>query len=195
MSALGVERANKARIRRAAVHEAGHIVCAMDLGLPFVEAQVDRRGSGNTRFYEELLPATWATPPYPSFCNIKPDRPAVAEDQVRLMLERERVKSFIVCALAGGLAVVLCIGRAYWVESLNDSARAHNAARHLTGTDTRAKQLLGRLRTRARETLRGNQLEVEAVADALIARATLSSDDVERILEQATRERGGFVPG
>jgi len=124
--------------------------------------------------------------------DFHPDVSLSAEEEVWL-------RKYLEMTLAGDAAVTRLRGRHNWRGAAADYHEALHDAVYLTSTDEdeEALALLKWLQVRVKFTMQTERVwaQVEALAAALLARDTLTEDEVEAVLLQARREHFTRVTG
>jgi Peptidase family M41 len=166
---------SKARARQAlAYHEAGHAVMALrnELHSAYVTIvpNAEQESLGHC--------AALAHPD-----DFRPDVELSPKDEVYL-------RTSIEVYLAGDAAWARLMGRHNWQAASNDYHQAVDLATYMTGDIKETEAYLKWLRLRVEGTI-GQPLvwaQVQAVAAALLARETLSEDEVRAVLFQAFQQ-------
>jgi ATP-dependent Zn protease len=152
-----------------AYHEAGHALASELYGqvLTRVEIVGDTEHSGSTE--------TLRFPTDP-------------EEGGLSYAEIEAVEKQLRCVLAGTVAEAMVSGRDDWDETSGDLDEAVRLAMKLVDDCEDVLPLFEDLREDLEKVLRENWRAIEALADELVQRKSLSGAEVRRILENATRD-------
>jgi len=172
---------SKARARQAlAYHEAGHAVMAHRNELHSAYVTIVPNAEQESQGHCALA--------HPD--GFQPDVALSPEDEVHL-------RASIEMCLAGDAAWARLMGRHSWQVASSDYHRAVDLATYMTGDIEETEAYLKWLRVRVKGTI-GQPLvwaQVEALAAALLARETLSEDEVREVLYQAVRQYHTDVRG
>jgi ATP-dependent Zn protease len=162
-------------LRRISIHEAGHATVALVQGRRIEAATVVPGEDYAGKVSEAESPEMMA-----DMLDL------LSGDQMTVEVEAH-ARRHVVGYLAGKISEWLFCPAQSWMSDRDRSASsdlklATAFARAICGSDEAAEALLAHARTGAREILETNAGVVLAIADALMARGTLSSFEIEEII-------------
>src|ERR1017187_4101410 len=172
-------RRNPKALRNTAFHESGHAVSACMLGVPFISVSIrpnQERGSLGSVMLQER--PEWAVQ----------DTEEYDQDLARTWFEKMGQIS-----LAGWIAEARRAGRRPARYShLNDNEQTSNYAMDLCGSDEECEAWMKLLFIRARNQLGNFWPGVEALAEELLKRETITYAEAQQIICDAMRPPGSL---
>lgn len=164
------------QLERTAYHEAGHAVMHLEEKLAFEHVTIvpneERRSLGHL---------IW---------KVQSDfNPEISSDRKTLRL----LESMILCSLAGPAAEAIYAGRRNWRGAAGDLEAMVARAIDYTGSPEEANAFVNWLWIRANNTMKAQWPTVEAVAEALLAKKTLSTREVKKAIKTYFESRFGKI--